>query len=290
MNSTNLLFFLYFWEISNANKIWIIRHCDKPNNPKNPCCSDIGYERSIGWANYFKHYLGNNINIITSNFHSNTICVDNLNHSKNNCQKSQRMTLTTYYLSKELLNLNCKIQTINLNYCIGDSGKIFHHIQTMKYHNKNAIDIILIWEHHEIVNFIRKYNVKINQWKRKLKKNYDIVFMIDTEKNKLYYACYNYKKNNYKCSHHVIKWLDSFEPIEKYESNNSKQNILTPPLSSYYTQLKMSNKISNLYRYKQQLFFIAIIIISICGIYFGIFLGKCITKYYYNRYEYIEIQ
>ena len=90
------------------------------------------------------------------------------------------MFLTTYYLSKQLLDMNYNIETINLNYCVGDSGKIFNHIQHMKNRNRNINDIILIWEHNEIINFIRKYNIKIGLWKRKLKKNYDIVFMIDT--------------------------------------------------------------------------------------------------------------
>lgn len=275
-----LLFFIYFLKIShtNANKIWIIRHCDKPNNPKNPCCSDTGYDRSIGWANYFKDYLGNNnnrINIITSDFHSKTKCVDKLNHTKNNCQKSQRMLLTTYYLSKQLLDMNYKIDTINLNYCVGDSGKIFHHIQTMK----NTNDIILVWEHHEIVDFIRKYNIKIRNWKRKVKHNFDIVFMIDTKKNKLYYSCYNYKeKTKNKCSRDVDKWLGNFDNIDNSVIQKPNVFAITPTVA-----------VSNLHLYKQVIFIVTAMIITICGVYFGLILGKYITKYHY-RYQYIEIQ
>ena len=89
MNFIHFIIFIFFLSksIIHANKIWIIRHCDKPNDHNNPCCSDVGYERSIGWANYFKDYLGNKVNMITSDFHSKKICVNNVNHTKNNCQK-----------------------------------------------------------------------------------------------------------------------------------------------------------------------------------------------------------
>lgn len=272
----NIFFIIQIFNINSANKIWIIRHCDKPNNHKNPCCSDSGYERSIGWANYFKDYLGNKINIITSDFHSKTICVDKLNHTKNNCQKSQRMFLTTHYLSKQLLDMNYNIETINLNYCVGDSGKIFNHIQNMKNHNRNINDIILIWEHNEIINFIRKYNIKIGLWKRKLKKNYDIVFMIDTNKNKLYYSCYDYKnKKINKCSHKIKKWLYKFDNIENYQNTNILSATNYQPYPPQYN--------------KKIIFLFAVLIVIIIGFSTGLFIRKQITLYY-NRYEYIEIK
>ncbi len=128
-----------------SNKVWIIRHCDKPIDTKNPCCSDSGYKRSLGWANYFQQHIEYTyppINIITSNYNSKNKCIKHVLHERTNCQKSQRMFLTTHYLSSQLSNLKYEISPINIDYCIGDNGKVFDHIQNTT--NKMVGDTIII--------------------------------------------------------------------------------------------------------------------------------------------------
>ena len=119
---TNLLFvflLLHVYLSKSIDRLWLIRHCDKPHKSNNPCCSKIGYDRSNAWNFYFQHIFDNKniIQIYASNFNDKKICMDNIEYSANRkCQKSQRMFLTAYYIHKNLKNVNINVFTINLNH------------------------------------------------------------------------------------------------------------------------------------------------------------------------------
>jgi hypothetical protein len=122
-----LLFFLIIYSFSfvfssNIKRIWIIRHCDKPKNKKNPCCSSVGFQRAEQWHHYFEKYFDSKskIQIISSGYseNKNDNCIlskQNTNHPQ--CKKSQRMWVTANVLNQTLSKkfivskINCSIRS-----------------------------------------------------------------------------------------------------------------------------------------------------------------------------------
>jgi len=208
------------------DKIWLLRHCDKPDNVRNDCCSNNGYARSNHWHLYFERYffpLGQNkIKIYTSNFHSSktNICIHNINHiDDKTCQHSQRMYLTSNYLYNSLNKQNIT-SIINFDYCVGSYVDMIHNINNIT----NYTDIIIVWEHQEIVDIINYFNIKIDKWPHKLEDNYDIIFMIDLQTNKLYYDFFDYKNNIIIHNQNIDNWLTNISTIHSYYNYFSEQN------------------------------------------------------------------
>lgn len=209
---------------NSLKRIWLLRHCDKPKDPYNPCCSHKGYERSNQWATYFNKYLNpkHYIKLYSSNFNENKICLakNDTNHipiPDNQCQKSQRMFLTASSIYNNLsLLLNISPQ-INSNYCIGESSMLMKSVVK----NTEFTDILIIWEHHEIIDIIREFNIEIPSWKNKLNKNYDIVFLIDVINKKLYYECYDFLNNLIECTSEANDWLYKYNSISNYFNKNN---------------------------------------------------------------------
>jgi hypothetical protein len=153
---------MYIISAIGMERLWIIRHCDKTNVLNNPCCSNLGYDRSKNWINYFKKYisLNNNIKIYTSKYNlknNKNICDSDTNFYNDdeiinkNCQKSQRMTITSNIIYDSFINNSYSQVFIEPKFCIGQIEKIYDSINyDMKNYNKNKItDGILIWEHQE---------------------------------------------------------------------------------------------------------------------------------------------
>jgi hypothetical protein len=246
MNITKIKFVISFIllvkETILTDRIWIIRHCDKPKN-NNPCCSDIGYKRSVKWGDYFKQYLHtkNKIYIVTSDYKYDKVCINNYPYSNKinkKCQKSQRMFLTSYYLSGSLKSYQYSVENINTDYCIGEPEKVFSCINTIKNKYK---EIILIWEHTEIIEIIQKFNIDIDKWHKKYKNNYDIVFMIDIENKKLSYGCFDFETNNKDCSQNIDEWLGKFDKIKNdkllYLSTNKNNDYLFKSLYNIFVTI-----------------------------------------------------
>jgi hypothetical protein len=206
--------------IQSIDRIWLLRHCDKPVDPYNPCCSELGYKRAENWHRYFEKYTNlkndnNRIQLYSSNYNEKKVCLSELTDYQPNkyCQKSQRMFLTAYYLQQRLYLLTkySILDKINTNYCVGDKNELVKHVLSKDY----ISDAIIIWEHQEMVKMINLFGISITKWKHKLRNEYNIIFLIDVKTKQLYYDCFDFVSNVTECSSSVDKWLDGFPRINK---------------------------------------------------------------------------
>ena len=124
--------------------ILIIRHCDKPYDKNNPCCSEEGYKRAEMWKNYFKNYT--NLITYTAGFRTNpSQCLKNFSYYSNkHCQHSQRMLLTSYIIGKPIL----------YNYCIGDEKRLVNDVIKRK-----DADSLIVWQHEGIPKILDYMNI-----------------------------------------------------------------------------------------------------------------------------------
>ena len=218
--------------ISDMNKrLWLIRHCDKPEDQSSPCCSEIGYKRASSWSTFFMKHISKDrlVEVYSSNFNLAKICTPLTKYIKpdDSCQKSQRMFLTAYNIHKALTNTSIPSILYN-NYCIGDYEVLLDNI-LLHYQTLNIKDAIIVWEHNEIIDIIRYFDIDIPSWKNKYNNVYDIVFLIDVENQILYFDCYDYIYNTYECQEEgVYKWLDEFEHIEVPDRLQSNQLVPRP--------------------------------------------------------------
>ena len=114
--------------------------------------------------------------------------------------------------------------SIDTEHCI---GKV--HVLLYSINNTNHIsDAVLIWEHKEIIDIIRKFDIDINEWTDDYKDVYDIVFMIDLKKKKLYYECYDYRDSSMQCTPVIKSWLKHYDHIQTYRSmiQSSREGFL----------------------------------------------------------------
>ena len=203
-------------------RIWFIRHCDKPDNNDNPCCSNLGLQRAHVWPSYFKTHLPTHENaalIYTSGFSQDKQCTNNGYDNafrKKNCPSSQRMWLTSNILYQ---NLQPQVKKIHHPFCVGDYKNMIKNIlehgkdkkKNGKGKNKLLDDIIVVWEHEEIVDMLRELDVKTNlgynipSWHNK--DIFDIVFLVDIQTNTLYCDCYPFPITNQSyCKAAVSSW------------------------------------------------------------------------------------
>jgi hypothetical protein len=223
-----LQIFIFFKLCNGLDRLWLIRHCDKPKSSKNPCCSELGYERAKNWYHYFKiHFKKNSIiKIYSSNFNEKKVCINNILYNPNsNCQKSQRMFLTAYYLQETLQKFYKFQENININFCVGEKNKLVNSILD----NYKVSDVILVWEHKEIIDIIRHFQIEIKKWKNKFENTYNLVFMIDIKTKQLFYDCFDFVKNNTYCSNDIDIWLNKFNRISNkglilYNNSLNKSN------------------------------------------------------------------
>jgi len=209
----NITFISYIYSIE---RLWLIRHCDKPKAMNNPCCSDVGYKRSRHWAPYFTNYLNSNhiVKLYSSNYNEKKTCIIEDVYTKNkNCQKSQRMFLTSYFIKDSLINKMNISDKINTDFCIGEKNKVLKHII---YKNDKYTDVILIWEHKEIIDIIRNFGIQISKWLHKYENFYNIVFMVDIKHHILFYNCYDFMVLSKECPSQINTWLDKYNKIDLY--------------------------------------------------------------------------
>lgn len=239
MTMLRCILLVYLYSTSYAvERLWIIRHCDKPfdlssSNDKNNCCSDIGYQRAEKWHLFFnKNFESRNlIQMYASNFDYSESCrtfEQNYMSSqpKKYCQKSQRMYSTAYYIKENLEKLKHNVKSsIDTEHCIGEVHDLLYSIKN----NNHISDAVLIWEHKEIIDIIRKFDIDINEWTDDYKDVYDIVFMIDLKKKKLYYDCYDYRDSSMQCIPVIKSWLKHYDHIQTYRSmiqSSREDNII----------------------------------------------------------------
>ena len=166
---------------TTTSRLWFLRHCDKPSDPDNSCCSPAGYDRARAWSTYFMQKWGNaywegdlmhphHVSLYASAFHSKQVCLGVPKHrvgedgkGSKKCQHSQRMFLTAKAIqhglesgkhSWDVANQYLTIDTpVHHKYCVGQWKKllkqILHHLQ-----HQNVTDAIVVWEHSEILDMI----------------------------------------------------------------------------------------------------------------------------------------
>jgi hypothetical protein len=103
--------------------------------------------------------------------------------------------------------------------------------------NDYITDVIIVWEHTEIIEIIRHFDIKIKKWRNKHIDEYNIVFLIDIATKQLYYDCFDFITNNAICSNKVYKWLHNFQNINLYYNMNyysSSAHIFNAKQSVYY--------------------------------------------------------
>lgn len=210
-----------------VERIWFIRHCDKQND-NNPCCSDDGYLRTKTWNSYFEKYIPyeNKIKLVTSDFSGDFVCVhhDNFTLSSSTtsrkCQQSQRMYLTTHYLY-ESMKLKYSLDGINYKFCIRSGLEMIKSVLEMY---AEYDDLIVVWEHTEIIEMIRFFDIYIKKWSIHAIDRYDIIFMVSLKDSKLY-VDYNPDYDNKSLAVNITdsiysNWLH-FDRISQYNDFNS---------------------------------------------------------------------
>jgi hypothetical protein len=224
-----LLLILFPIIVNATERVYIVRHCDKSNRISNPCCSALGYERAFLWAEYLSNHLASTnihfinagtsspkqcvvsiiVNNTTRNSDGNTIHNDNLdlNYSRDfRCQRSERLLLTTHQIRQNLKYPS----TIEGHYCVGNPSKVVKAI-----YEASAEDVILVWEHTEILEILSLLGWNLGKWPDQ--DHYNVIFMVDLKNKKLYYDIVNlYRDPNITNSNSDLKyhtWLSNYSFI-----------------------------------------------------------------------------
>lgn len=213
----------------------MLRHCDKPIDDADSCCSDVGHQREQKWSMFLHKYLDQDDSVIemyASNFRRIQTCNYNINYElmssvpRKNCQRAQRMYSSAYYIKENLESLNYNIiKNIDTNNCIGEESAVVQSITN----STQITDAILIWQHDEIIEIIRSFDIKMNDFSKSDKYIYDIAFMLDLSSKKLYYECFEYYDSSSvsSCSPLIHSWLQSFTAgtIESYRHRNDNNSM-----------------------------------------------------------------
>jgi hypothetical protein len=189
---------LFFFAHAQVERIWFIRHCDKPKSPENPCCSDTGYKRAAAWADYFRTHF-TDAQIYTSNYNEKKTCIVSAAKPDRSCQKSQRMYLTASLIHTPLVST----LPLNTDFCVGDEQRIVEHIRN----HRDAKEVLVVWEHKEIVHLIREFGIPLSKWRNRFENEYTLVFMVDVKTKQLYYDCFDFLEREKGCSPGIRDWL-----------------------------------------------------------------------------------
>jgi len=219
---------------SNVKRIWLIRHCDKPKKHSNPCCTDLGYERAEAWGDFFHRWTPpeNKIGIYTSNYHEKKQCetpqypMVGYQKPSQDCQKSQRMFYTAVSIDEEMRKKRPESPPeLQMKYCIGEYRSMLDEIVDR---NTEWEDVIIVWEHTEIIEIIRSLGISISKWKKRWRKEYSIVFLIEWDeprrKYTLQYQCFDFQRNRLECSLDIQKWLGSFSLLDQTQNQPFENN------------------------------------------------------------------
>jgi hypothetical protein len=145
------------------------------------------------------------------------------------CGISQREYITAQTIDESMHLL----EPVNTEFCVGEYPFLVRHCV------KNpSPDVLIVWEHFEIPNIIRQFNIPISDWPNTINDHYDIVFMIDVGQSKLFYDCYDVgfhsidpsirslssgsssgssSTSRTNCSETVKEWLYGYENIVRLE-------------------------------------------------------------------------
>lgn len=261
---------------ASTKHVWLIRHCDKPNDKESSCCSSYGYKHANNWYKYFEKYITSSPYIYGANYNEEYQCTEyhNYNYDRN-CQKSQRMYLTAYAIHESFYYSK---NEVNIDYCTGQYKELSKSVS-----NINNDNVIVVWEHSEIIDIINYFGINVNKWPNNLDDEYNIVFMIDVDSSKLYYDCYQWEADYTYCSNDIIKWLNKYTKISDYYEKKNYKN---------YTLTTSNALLPNFYQKHISIFNIFfIVIINIILICFFLFFKKQydVRNYMGRKYKYVVI-
>ena len=230
---------LFGWLIQglyvNSNKIWLIRHCDKPSKTESPCCSARGYLRAEAWSNYFATRATQPLYYISSGYRQKQECINDFyvpekGDLNSDCPKSQRMFITSYIIQQSLREEDVQnqkeemegekeegeegegaIENMNTQFCVGQESSLVDFV--LRKRGEKG-DILITWEHSGIVEILRHMGFDISKWKNHMKEHYELVFWVDLDIGTWGYECYDFEVSEndgdeqpMKCSKSVIDWL-----------------------------------------------------------------------------------
>jgi ABC-type antimicrobial peptide transport system permease subunit len=182
-------------------------------------------------------------------------------------------------------SLNYVKDDINIDFCTGQYTEL---IDTT--HNIPNNDVIIVWEHKEIVDMINYIGIDLDKWPDEANEEYNVVFMINIHQPTLYYECYNWENRDKTCSPSIDKWLKKYDRISEYHENYGAI------IEHRYMLTTTPKLLTNVYNYYIGLFiivFTATVFVIILGLFIIVFkkLIEFIRMKHENvrRYKYVSI-
>jgi hypothetical protein len=235
-------------------RIWFIRHCNKPKNNQNPCCSTDGYNYAQQLHTFFEDAidpLSSTLLIIPSGFKKKVNCVENANEYNNHtiktkadhrCQRSQRMYITGTLLYENMVSKYTFLEEeeeeeeededededednedigLDSRFCVGQYKELLAYVL-----KKRVTDAIVVWEHKEIVSMLRYLGVNVafsHKMKKRYNHVYNLIFMLDVKKGvgipRLSYFCVSSHEGEMKKMKKVDNCLELTRSLEiRYEN------------------------------------------------------------------------
>eukprot|EP01031_Cornospumella_fuschlensis_P034214 gene34214-41414_t len=128
-----IISFLVITLLTRALKtVYIIRHCDEDDNPDDPCCNSLGYDRSVHWYEAIDFRLtSSKLHLYTASADYNNdvslLCKPNIQiDSKGSCRKSQRHAITANYFR---MTSGHEVD-MDVDYCVDDYKELVSDIET----------------------------------------------------------------------------------------------------------------------------------------------------------------
>jgi len=103
-------------------------------------------------------------------------------------------------------------RTVNSKWCVGEGAQLMDHVYTSS-ESRATTDLIIVWEHHEIVEMIRRLGIHMPKWRKTHVNEYSLVLQMDVTHHKLYYDCFDYRTNQTGCSEEIAGWLHDYGRI-----------------------------------------------------------------------------
>lgn len=137
------LLMCFILSVSAVERIWFIRHCDKPLH--GPCCTSLGYDRSRNWHKYLSQHISTNLTIYTSGTRSTKTCMNDPRDIPiiKHCPRSHRMLITAHLIHQSMPS------TIRDGYCTGDTELLLSDIQ-----DDPTPDVLVVWQHEELAQMV----------------------------------------------------------------------------------------------------------------------------------------
>ena len=172
----------FFWVLcvtgiiaaSVTGRVWFVRHCDKPPQDSNPCCSAKGIRRMTQWGQFMKAYLSDNatVQILTAADSTTEVCSVDRAPRNPVCQLSARFHESSRYIQNAL-----QIPThLEERLCIGQSELLAHRINATR---DQYSDTIVVWEHRDMARVLWHMGQSLAHWPTNLR--YDLVFVLEAQ-------------------------------------------------------------------------------------------------------------